>query len=620
MNPNRLLLNFALRYPKMIVLTTVLGFSGAVFNGISTALIVPVILGYLGQGMGAQSMPPMLQKVLALTGAQGDQQFLVLMGFVLLAIVLKNAATYFSSLISARLTQSLTSHIRQAGLQLLLEVDLDFYAKNKIGDLVNQLGGEIARTAESIKVAIQIFTTAITILVFTGLLLLISWQLTLITTALLLFVSIANQFFIRQAKRSGQKLSSASATYSIALLEMLSGIRLIKASGQETQQYQTLVSLIDQREEAERQSQANYAIVAPINEVAGTLTVLVIVIMGRVLFAQQLETLSTLLLMYLLTLFRMLPSIGQLNSLRSQFANTSPSVNLVHQFLRRDNKPIMSPGTQLYQPLQSGIRFEHIAFQYPGSDNWVLQDVTLDLPKGKTLALVGSSGAGKSTLVDLLPRFYDCVEGRITIDGRDLKSYDVMSLRQSMGIVSQETFLFNATIAENIAYGCNNPTQAQLIDAAKRANAYEFIQQMPEGFDTQIGDRGVMLSGGQRQRLAIARALLRDPDILILDEATSALDTVSERMVQQAIDELSRNRTVMVIAHRLSTIQNADNIAVFHQGRVVEQGNHETLLKRGGLYADLYSMQFSDESNSASRPIPSEVNPKPLSTTVSLVT
>jgi ATP-binding cassette, subfamily B, bacterial MsbA len=597
MNANRLLLKFASRYPKLVALTILLGFSGAVFNGISTALILPVIVGYLGQENSAlNQIPQFLKDLLASTGTQGKQQFLVLMGFVFLAILLKNIATYYSSIVGARLAQTLTSRIRKEGIQLLLDVDVDFYAKTKAGDLVNKVGGEIARTAESIKIATTILTTVITILVFTALLLLTSWQLTLITTGLLLPVSIANQFFVRRAKRSGHRLSETSGDYTVALLEMLAGVRLIKSAGEETPQYQKMSHLIDRHEAASRDSQADYAIVAPVNEVAGIIVVLIIVLSAQVLLVNQ-AGLS--LLTYLFALFRLLPYISQLNSLRSQFANTAPSVLLTTEFLRRDNKAIMPPGIQVYAPMRQGIKFDNIQFKYPGNENWVLRGVSLDLPKGQTLALVGSSGAGKSTLADLLPRFYDCVEGRITIDGQDLRSFDLTSLRKSMGIVSQETFLFNASVMDNIAYGCQNVTMERVIDAAHRANAYEFIEKLPQGFETQIGDRGVMLSGGQRQRLAIARALLRDPDILILDEATSALDTVSERLVQQAIDELSQNRTVLVIAHRLSTIQNADKIAVFHQGRVVEQGTHDVLIAKGGLYADLYNMQFSSEATEA---------------------
>ncbi len=593
MTANRLLLKFAARSPQLIFWTTVLGFSGALFNGISTALVAPVILGYLDPG--AQVLPGPLRQLVEITGVQGDQQFLVLMGLVLLAIVLKNAATYASSLTAARLTQTLTTRIRSEGLKLLMDVDLEFYSANKIGDIINQMGGEISRTADSIKFAIQMFTTIITVVVFLGFLLAISWQLTLASTGLLLLVSIANHFFVRQAKQSGKALSSSSANYSIALLETLSGIRLVKSAGQEATQYGQLTQFIRDRELAERQSQANYAMIGPVNEIAGIVVVLMIVIAGKVLFASQMAS-ASLMLMYLLTLFRMLPSIGQLNVLRSQFANTSPSVQIVNAFLSQTDKPIMAQGPQIYQNLRQGIRFENIWFKYPTSQDWILRGVTLDLPKGTTLALVGSSGAGKSTLADLLPRFYDCQKGEIVLDGQAIQAFNLPSLRRSMGIVSQETFLFNASVFDNIAYGCTNVNFDAVIAAAQRANAYEFIEKLPQGFDTQIGDRGVMLSGGQRQRLAIARALLRDPDILILDEATSALDTVSERLVQQAIDELSRDRTVLVIAHRLSTIQNADQIAVFDRGEVVEVGKHDDLLARQGMYANLYNMQFGEST------------------------
>jgi ATP-binding cassette, subfamily B, bacterial MsbA len=595
MTANRLLLKFAARSPQLIFWTTVLGFSGALFNGISTALVAPVILGYLDPSSRDKVLPGSLRQVVELTGVRGEQQFLVLMGFVLLAIVLKNAATYASSLTAARLTQTLTTRIRSDGLKLLMDVDLEFYSANKIGDIINQMGGEISRTADSIKFAIQMFTAMITILVFLGFLLAISWQLTLASTGLLLLVSIANQFFIRQAKQSGKALSSSSANYSIALLETLSGIRLVKSAGQESAQYNQLTQYIQDRELAERQSQANYAVIGPVNEIAGICVVLTIVVAGKILFASQMAS-ASLMLMYLLTLFRMLPSIGQLNGLRSQFANTAPSVQIVNAFLNQTDKPIMSQGPQQQQDLREGIRFENIWFKYPTSQDWILRGVTLDLPKGTTLALVGSSGAGKSTLADLLPRFYDCQKGEILLDGQAIQAFNLPSLRRSMGIVSQETFLFNASVFDNIAYGCKDVKFDDVIAAAQRANAYEFIEKLPEGFDTQIGDRGVMLSGGQRQRLAIARALLRDPDILILDEATSALDTVSERLVQQAIDELSRDRTVLVIAHRLSTIQNADQIAVFDRGEVVEVGKHDELLARQGLYANLYNMQFGESA------------------------
>jgi subfamily B ATP-binding cassette protein MsbA len=406
--------------------------------------------------------------------------------------------------------------------------------------------------------------------------------------------SLSNQFLVKRARRNGEILSEQSRGYSVMQQEILSGIRLVKATGNEDIEYRNLSQLIEARENAELQSQATFAMVPPLNEIAGIVTVLTIVILGKAWFETQPGSLSTILLTYLLVLSRLLPFVSQLNSQRSNFANAAPSVQVVADFLRRDNKPFMPRGQTYYSGLKDAIRFTNLGFRYPGNANLTLQNINLTLPKGTTLALVGSSGAGKSTLADLLPRFYDCDMGGISIDDRDIREFDLRSLRQSMGIVSQDTFLFNDTVANNIAYGVENPTRDSIIESAKRANAYQFISELPQGFDTTIGDRGVLLSGGQRQRLAIARALLKNPEILILDEATSALDTVSERIVQQAIDELSRDRTVLVIAHRLSTIQNADQIAVFEKGRVVEVGNHHELLLKRGVYAHLYRIQFGD--------------------------
>lgn len=596
MSPNQLLVQFALRYPIWIGATIVLGFSGALFNGVSTMLVIPVVLGLLGEEVNLKGAPPILQQAFSKFEQVGDSRLMIMMGIILIAIVLKNATGYASTLASGQLTRSLVSDIRKNGLQLLLEVDLDFYAKTKVGDLINRLGGEVQSTAQAIRTGIQMMTTIVTILVFVFILLSISWKLTLASTFLLAIVSIANSFFVKRAKQFGQKLSDHSRDYSVAILEMLSGIRLVKTTGNEAHEYTKLVRLIHDREKADFQSQANSALIAPVNEIAGIVTILAILTLGRIFFRGELATLSTVLLTYLLILFRMLPFVGQLNNARGVFANLAPSVAVVNEFLRRDTKPFMQAGQHQYTGLETGIRFENVSFAYPKSERTALNQINLWLPKGTTLALVGSSGAGKSTLADLLPRFYDPIEGRIQIDDRDLREFDPRSLRRSMGIVSQDTFLFNDTVHNNIAYAHETATDDQILEAAKRANAYEFIVNLPQGFDTLIGDRGVMLSGGQRQRLAIARALLRNPEILILDEATSALDTVSERLVQSAIDELSRDRTTLVIAHRLSTVQKADQIAVLDRGSVVEVGTHTELLKQNGLYAQLYAMQFTQHA------------------------
>ena len=596
MYSNQLLLSSLLKYPLWVILTILLGFSGALFNGISTALLVPIFLEFLGHNIQAASgTPPILQKFLSLfDGVPDNYRATAMAGAVVLAIALKNLATYSSALTSSTLSRRFTANLRKQGLRLLLDVDLDYYSKVKVGDLINHLNVEANRTTIAIRTLTRIAIAIITILVFLGILLSISWQLTVVSTVLLGAVALANQIAVRQAKAFGELLSQLSRAYSSRIVEILSGIRLVKATGNENQEYQIVEGLIRDREKAEFRSQSVFASITPLNEMLSILALIGIVLVSRVVFVNQLQELSSILLAYLLVLFRMLPFIGQLNTNRSQFANTSASVKIISDFLRYDNKPFMVSGNTLFKELKEGIHFKQISFHYPGHHERVLDQVDLYLPKGTTLALVGASGAGKSTMADLLPRFYDPAEGCIEIDGIDLRQFNIVSFRKRLGVVSQDTFLFNASVRDNLTYGRPDATEEEVIEAAKRANAYEFITRLPDGLATQIGDRGVLLSGGQRQRLAIARALLQDPDILILDEATSALDTISERLVQKAIDDLSRDRTTLVIAHRLSTVQKADQIAVLDRGKVVETGAHLELLKKGEYYARLYAMQFSD--------------------------
>lgn len=602
MSTRKLLIKYAKPYPGWILLTIVLGFSGALFNGVSTALIVPVVLKIVGQEINLSDGPPILKSIMSpFDHVPENYRIAMMSGAIILTICLKNLATYASALTSSTLTRMLTSDIRESGLKLLLEVDIDYYAKTRVGDLLNSLGGEIGRAASSISNVIKLVIIIITVFVFVGLLLSISWQLTVASSVLLFLVTVINQRVISRSKSFGQQLSEMSRMYSTAVLETLNGIRLVKSTGNEEKEYQRIKRLIREREEAEFQSQLNSQAIAPLSEIMGITSLMLIVFLSKTFFAQQVSFLSTVLLTYLLILLRLLPLVSQLNSLRGGFANSAPSVEIVTEFLSREHKPFMSNGSINYTKLQEGVHFNSLSFAYPSHDKLVLKNINLFLPRGTTLALVGGSGAGKSTLADLLPRFYDPSSGSITIDGKDLREFNLQSLRKRMGIVSQDTFLFNDSVRNNIAYGRIEATDDEVIAAAKRANAYEFIHKLPLGFDTLIGDRGVMLSGGQRQRLAIARALLQNPEILILDEATSALDTVSERLVQSAIEDLSRDRTTLVIAHRLSTVQKADQIAVLEQGQVVEVGTHENLLQKGGYYSRLYAMQFSDRPEASNQ-------------------
>ncbi|MFP5271727.1 ABC transporter ATP-binding protein [Coleofasciculus sp.] len=584
------------RYPVRVTTTVLLGLSGGLFNGIGTALIAPIILNLLGIDLDLKNGPPILQAIMSpFNNLQGNYRLIAMAGAIVGLITLKNISNYASTLASSSLRRRITCDLREAGVKLLLDVDIDFYSRMKVGDLVNRLGTEIGRAAGEVSTLLNMMVTVTNALVFLALLLALSWQLTLASTVLVAIVAVVNQYSISRAKIFGKQLSSLSKAYSIAVLETLSGIRLVKSTGNDEREYQRIRKLIRDREKADFQSQANNAAIGPVGEVTSIIGLLGIVFMGRIFFASQIEALSAVLLSFLVLLQRLLPLISQLNKARGSLANSSASVEVAHDFLRQDNKPFMNPGSQSYHPLKEGIHFHELSFAYPTQPNkLILKDVDLYLPHGTTLALVGSSGAGKSTLADLLPRFYDPIEGSITLDGIDLREFDIKSLRNNMGIVSQDTFLFNTSVHDNIAYARPDASEKDVIEAARRANALEFIEQLPKGFKTMIGDRGVLLSGGQRQRLAIARALLQNPDILILDEATSALDTVSERLVQEALEELSRDRTTLVIAHRLSTVQNADQIAVLEKGCVMEVGKHDELLRKGGYYARLYQMQFAE--------------------------
>lgn len=595
--PRQMLWKIAKRHPFKILASVIMGFSGALFNGVGTALVVPIMLSLLGQDAILKDGPPIFQLLLSPFQAMPESYRYIAMAIAALTvIILKSVSNYLSALAAGVLSRSLTSDLQRNGLELILGVDLEFFNRSQVGELMNRLGGEMNRAAGAITTTIRLIVTAVTVLVFLAILLSISWQLTIAATLLLPASSLVSQFLVRRSRVYSRMLTSLNGRYSGGLVELISGIRLVKATVNEDREFQRFLGYIDEREKLNLKIQLNSGMVGPIGEVINVAVLFTLVLLARVLFQDQISSLAAIMVTYLVLLSRLLPFISQLNGNRNQLAQTSASVDIIHDLLRRDNKSFMQNGALRYQGLQNKIEFRRLGFRYPGTKKQVLSDINLTLPKGTTLALVGSSGAGKSTLADLLPRFYDPTEGEILIDGENLKHYDLASLRAGMGIVGQETFLFNNTVRYNIAYGKPEAIDSEILEAARRANAYDFVMALPEGLDTMIGDRGVMLSGGQRQRLAIARALLQDPEILILDEATSALDTVSERLVQQAIDELSRDRTTLVIAHRLSTVQKADQIAVMEHGRVIELGTHKELLSQGGTYSKLCRLQFEHTS------------------------
>jgi len=595
---NQLLTSVAKTYPLRILASIFLGFSGAVFNGIGTTLIVPVLLSLIGQEAAIDGGPPLLQNILSPFDAiASDYRIPVMTGAIILLIFLKSATNYGSTLMSTTLARRVTSDFQERGINLILDVDVDYFAKMRVGDLMNRLGGEMNRATLAITGAVQLFVASSTILVFLGILISISPAISVATVLIFPLSILLNRGLILNSKRFGKQLSLVNNRYSSGLVELIGGMRLVRATGNEGREHQRFIGLIKERERIDFFAKANTGVIGPLAEFFNIVALFAIVFISRAIFAGRLEVLGTILPLYMILIFRMLPYISQINSARDILAMSSSPVEVVNDMLRRDNKSFMPRNAEPYPGLQSDIEFQNLHFGYPGGDDLVLRGIDLTLPKGTTLALVGSSGAGKSTLAELLPRFYDPSGGQIVINNRDLRDYDLASFRKTLGIVSQETFLFNNTVRYNLAYGRPEATDEEIYAALRRANAYEFVQQMSEGLDTVVGDRGIMLSGGQRQRLAIARALVQDPEVLILDEATSALDTVSERLVQAAIDELSRERTTLVIAHRLSTVRKADQIAVLDKGRVVELGSHDELLALGGLYSELHNMQAAKQDD-----------------------
>ncbi len=372
------------------------------------------------------------------------------------------------------------------------------------------------------------------------------------------------------------------------MYEGLAGMRTIRAFGREPHEQKQFDQASKQVRNVFMKIDLISGAVNPLYEVLSALLVLSILVIALLQDQTALPTLLT----FLFILYRLQPQMQLLDSGRVRLLMLASSVDDVMYFLDRSDKPYIRSGHVPFPGLQQAISIESASFRYNPQDKPALQDISISIPRGKTTALVGPSGAGKSTLINLICRFYDVTEGETFVDGRPLREFDLASWRSRMAIVSQDVYIFSTTVRENIAYGCLDATEAEIIAAAKQANAHEFIMQLPQGYDTKVGDRGIRLSGGQRQRIALARAIVRNPQILILDEATNALDSISEHLIQEALNTLSQNRTVIVIAHRLSTIEQAEQIIVINEGRVAEQGNLQQLLEHDGLFAQLYHLQY----------------------------
>ena len=618
MNTYLRILNYVRPYWKHILLTFVFTFLFALLNGLSVYLTIP-LLDTLFQESAAKQVvsedqapsrtsifPDWIQSIekdvttsfndFILSGEKSDV-LIKICTLILIAFFLKNIFGYLQSYFMAVVEYGAMKDLRDQAFKHLNSLPLSYFKKEKTGNLISRFTNDVNIVQSSISATFSnLIKEPLTIIVFLGIAISISWQLTLFAILILPFSTGIIIWIGFKLRRLTTVLQSKLADITSVLQETISGVKIVKAFGMEpfenkrfTNETKSFFKMVLKIVRIRNAS-------SPITEFLSVVIGVFIIYYGGILVLEENVLSASQFLGFLFAIFQMLPPIKELSSVNNRIQEASAAGDRIFEIL--DIKPdiINLPGAIVLKEFKDKIEFNSVHFSYDDSDEKILADISFKVNKGEILALVGPSGGGKSTLVDLIPRFYDPTEGAILLDGTDIRKLTFESLRAKMGIVTQETFLFNTSVKENIAYGLVDCPEEKIIEAAKTANAHKFISEMSKGYDTIIGERGVKLSGGQRQRLTIARAILKDPEIMIFDEATSALDNESEILVQEAIERLMENRTTFVIAHRLSTIRNAHKIIVIDRGRIIQYGRHEDLITVGnGLYKKLYEMQFRDQ-------------------------
>lgn len=516
---------------------------------------------------------------------------LVVLGVALVVMTgLKTLVTYLSNAFIISIRTGVVRDIRCQINAKILSLPLGFFSNERKGDIIARMTGDVGEVENSVMSSLEMVTkNPILIMVYLTTMLIISWKLTIFVFILLPIAGYIMGMVGRSLKRQSVEAQSLWGSLMSQIEETLGGLRIIKAFHAEDK----MEDKFNEKSEVLRNMSNRIArrqlLAHPMSEFLGTITIVIVLWYGGTLIFENDSSISASSFIYYLTVFYFIIAPAKELS-RSAYAiqKGMASVERIDMILKAENT-ITDPENPKPIKFDKEITYKNVMFKY--QNNWVINDVSLTIPKGKTVALVGQSGSGKTTMADLLPRFYDVQDGGIYVDGVNIKDAKMADLRGLMGNVNQEAILFNDTFFNNIAFGVENATMEQVVEAAKIANAHDFIIATEDGYNTNIGDRGGKLSGGQRQRVSIARAILKNPQILILDEATSALDTESERLVQEALENLMRNRTTLVIAHRLSTIKNADEICVMHEGRIVERGHHTVLYDMNGYYRKLCDMQ-----------------------------
>ena len=593
-------------YKKYLVLTVLFNILSAVLNIFSFAALIPILQILFrteGTGTATHLMPWTLDNikevmannadyyVTQLIGNVGATTTLLLIGlFLAFTTFLKTGAYFLSSATIIPIRTGVVRDIRNQLYAKITSLPLGFFSEERKGDIIARMTGDVGEIESSIMSSLDmLFKNPILIISYFTALLFISWQLTLFT---LVFVPVFGWFmgFVgRKLKRKSIEAQSLWSDTMSQVEETLGGLRIIKAFCAEEKMNNRFSNINNHYRSSVQRVNIRQQMAHPMSEFLGTVLIIIVLWVGGILVLDQQILSGPTFIYYLVMLYSIINPLKDFSKASYNIPKGLASMERVDKILKAENTIKEPANAKHISAFEHQIEFRHVSFRY--GEQWVLRDINLVIPKGKTIALVGQSGSGRSTLVDLIPRYYDVQQGEVLIDGINVKDLGIHDLRQLIGNVNQEAILFNDSFIGNITFGVDHATQEQVEQAARIANAHEFIMQSEHGYDTNIGDRGGRLSGGQRQRVSIARAILKNPPILILDEATSALDTESERLVQDALERLMKTRTTVAIAHRLSTIKNADEICVLHEGQIVERGTHEELLKIDGYYKKLHDMQ-----------------------------
>lgn len=603
----QVLRRFVAPYKRYLGFSVLFNILSAVLNIFSFAALIPIlnILFNIGQERvttlmpwpsSMNEMPDVLSNnanyyVQTMIDHYGATTTLLFIGLFLAFMTFLKTGSYFLASASVMpIRTGVVRDIRNQLYQKITSLSLGFFSEERKGDIIARMSGDVQEIENSIMASLDmLFKNPILVIAYFTTLLIISWQLTLFT---ILFVPLFGWFMGlvgRKLKQNSVKAQSLWSDTMSQVEETLGGLRIIKAFSAEEKMNARFDKINSNYRDSILKVTIRQQLAHPMSEFLGTLMIVIVLWFGGTLVLNEEVLSGPTFIYYLVMLYSIINPLKELSKASYAIMKGLASIERVDKILKAE-VAIKEPEKPIHiNSFEHQIEFRHVSFRY--AEQWVLRDINLVIPKGKTVALVGQSGSGKSTLVDLIPRYYDVQEGEVLIDGINVRDLGVHDLRQLIGNVNQEAILFNDTFFNNITFGVEHATQEEVNQAARIANAYEFIMESEEGFDTNIGDRGSKLSGGQRQRISIARAILKNPPILILDEATSALDTESERLVQDALERLMSTRTTVAIAHRLSTIKHADEICVLHEGRIVERGTHEELIEKEGYYKKLHDMQ-----------------------------